>query len=103
MLLPFEWSPPSGRPHQRDLRRGVRAFAEGAFAVGEIEVPEALEASVEAERRDAIEACQEVIPPVPQRLGVVRRDVLEAQELEIREIRAVGADWRIIAVPKRPA
>ena len=27
----------------------------------------------------------------------------EAQELEIREIRAVGADWRIIAVPKRPA
>ncbi|UUY08861.1 bifunctional diaminohydroxyphosphoribosylaminopyrimidine deaminase/5-amino-6-(5-phosphoribosylamino)uracil reductase RibD [Pseudomonas sp. J452] len=25
----------------------------------------------------------------------------EAQELEIREIRAVGADWRIIAVPKR--
>lgn len=27
----------------------------------------------------------------------------EAQELEIREIRAVGNDWRIIAVPKRPA
>ena len=27
----------------------------------------------------------------------------EAQELDIREIRAVGADWRIIAVPKRPA
>ncbi|MBB2495300.1 bifunctional diaminohydroxyphosphoribosylaminopyrimidine deaminase/5-amino-6-(5-phosphoribosylamino)uracil reductase RibD [Aquipseudomonas ullengensis] len=27
----------------------------------------------------------------------------EAQELEIREIRAVGADWRIIALPKRPA
>lgn len=27
----------------------------------------------------------------------------EAQELEIREIRAVGSDWRIIAVPKRPA
>ncbi|MBC9252348.1 riboflavin biosynthesis protein RibD [Pseudomonas alcaligenes] len=27
----------------------------------------------------------------------------EAQELEIRELRAVGNDWRIIAVPKRPA
>lgn len=27
----------------------------------------------------------------------------EAQELDIREIRAVGADWRIIAVPRRPA
>ena len=51
--------------------------AESALAVGEVELPHALEAAVVAERAHAFELGEEVLPPAAQRPNVVRGDVLE--------------------------
>ena len=66
--------------------------AEAAFAVGEVELPDPLEAAVEAERAHAVELCEKVLAPAAQRADIVgvrssrwtgRRSVARATEREI--------------------
>src|SRR5439155_5070522 len=73
------------RPHVRPGRRSVPRLreqehhvadpplGETGLAVAQVQRPEALEATVVAERLETIQVAPEVLPPAPQRLGVVRR------------------------------
>ena len=82
---------------QRGVRRTVRSGAQGAvrtarqhelevvevareerpLAVGEVELPQAEEGVVESERPHPLGLRQEPLTPHPQRLCVVRSEVLE--------------------------
>src|SRR5690606_24693201 len=64
----------SGRFAQRDLQNVRAAFGKRSLAVGEVELPGAQEAGVEAELQHGFLFVQEAFAPLAQRAGVVRAE-----------------------------
>ena len=67
-------------------------LAEAALAVGEVQLPQAPEAAVVAQRLESLGAVQEGLAPAPQRLGVVRGDVLEVEHAQVGGARHAARD-----------
>src|SRR5579884_4112401 len=72
---------------QQHLHVAERTFAEAAFAIGQVEIPQPHEALVVAERAHRRQAALEAAAPGGERAGVAVADVLEMKQLEIARAR----------------
>src|SRR6202020_1315132 len=77
---------------EQQLHVADASLREAGLAVAEVERPQTPEALVVAERLQALDVGEEVRAPAPQRLDVMRRDVLERQRLHVGVTRDTARD-----------